>query len=174
MVFVGVIEFVGVFVGVLVGVVVSDLVTFGDSNGVLVLVGVIVLVGVKVGVIVDVVVLVGVVVGVTVFVDVLVGVIVLVDVLVGVTVGVGVFVGVMVGVGVGDSVGHSVVPYNSKLQSSQLSNTLYDSNKNVVFGIPLETIVQALNPSSVDSKNVFWGLLINIFNKLGWSLISIK
>ena len=43
-----------------------------------------------------------------------------------------------------------------------------------MLGIALAIVVQALNPSSVDSKNVFWGLLINIFNKLGWSLISIK
>jgi len=66
-----------------------------------------------------------------------------------------------------------VVPFNSMLHSSQSLNILYDWNDNVVLGIALVITVHALNPSSVVNKNVSKGLLIRMFNRFGWSLISI-
>lgn len=71
----------------------------------------------------------------------------------------------MVGVCVG--VGHTTSPFKTILHSSQSLNNLYEVNGSEVLGIPLEITVQALKPSSVVNKKVFWGLLINIFKRLG-------
>jgi Na+/H+ antiporter NhaA len=120
-----------------------------------VIVGVTVFVGVPVGVTVFVGVLVDVCVGVIVLVGVFVRVSVVVGVLVNVCVGVAVLVGVLVVVGVCVGVGHTMSPFKAKLHSSQLSKTLYESKINILFGTALEITVQALNPSSVVSKNVF-------------------
>jgi hypothetical protein len=64
-------------------------------------------------------------------------------------------------------VGHTILPFKNKLQSSQSSKTLYESKARNVFGIPLEITVQALNPSSVVNKKVFVGLCIKVFKSSG-------